>query len=373
MAMSGPITELWETMGAEESFLGAPVSELDPTPDGIGKFQHYENNGAIYWTEALGAHEVHGAIYSLWASQGYERSSLGYPTSHEYAKHGSGSGRGIRISRFERGHIVWEAASGKAEAHSEPAPPLPEINVVPIYWGQAWQPGAAGSVGNWIDCQAAIERLANGVYLSWIEQYGIGGGVIGGPHRIESPAEAPEPHKNSQVAAQVAAEIKAGRLPVPNDFAADELPLYMVLLPSGRHFVGEDGKPLGNPGWHVGFDYAGESHEAQFAWIGQGDTLDVTTSLFSHELVESFTEEEIADNELAPGKFWDRLGGIWVESYYSHFHRAWVIPALLNSRQRALQAERNAPVGPGEQARLAERDKRTTPVSSASTTGPITH
>ena len=254
---------------------------------------------------------------------------------------------------------------------------MPEIHVVPIYWGQAWQPGAPGSVGNWIDCQAAIERLVNGVYLSWIEQYGIGGGVIGGPHRIESPAEPPEPHKNSQVSAQVVAEIKAGRLPEPNEFAADELPLYMVMLPSGLHFVGEDGKALTNPGWHVGFDYEGQTHAAQFSWIGQGDTLDVTTSLFSHELVESFTEEEIADEELAPGtgKFADRLDGLWVQSYYSHFHRAWVIPTFLNSRQRALQAERRAPLGPGaqEQARLAGKDKRTTPVSSASQKGPITH
>lgn len=371
--MSEPITDLWESMGAEHSFLGAPTSDVDPTPDGIGKFQHYANDGAIYWTQALGAHEVHGAIYSLWASQGYERGSLGYPSSHEYAKHGSN--RNTRISRFEHGHVVWEASSGQAQAHSEPAPPLPQIHVVPIYWGQAWQPGATGSAGNWIDCQAAIERLVNGVYLSWIEQYGIGAGLIGGPHRIENPPEPPEPHKNSQVSAQVVAEIKARRVLAPNDFPADELPLYMVLLPAGLHFVGEDGKAMGNPGWHVGFDYEGQAHEAQFAWIGQGETLDVTTSLFSHELVESFTEEEIADDDLAPGKFSDHLDGLWVQSYYSHFHGAWVIPTLMNSRQRAIQAERNVPVGRGEQelTRLAGKDKRTTPVSSASQTGPTTH
>jgi Zn-dependent metalloprotease len=96
----GLIRAKWASLGWECSFLGFPLTDETTTPDGIGRFNHFQG-GSIYWTPATGAHEVHGAIRDKWASLGWERSRLGYPTSDEQP---FGSGR---ISYFQGGYIFW--------------------------------------------------------------------------------------------------------------------------------------------------------------------------------------------------------------------------------------------------------------------------
>jgi uncharacterized protein with LGFP repeats len=59
--------------------LGSPTGPELTTPDGIGRFRHYQG-GSIYFTQETGAHEIHGAIENKWAELGFERSVLGYPT-----------------------------------------------------------------------------------------------------------------------------------------------------------------------------------------------------------------------------------------------------------------------------------------------------
>jgi hypothetical protein len=39
--------------------LGSPTTSELPTPDGIGRFPHYQR-GSIYFTPSTGAHEIHG-------------------------------------------------------------------------------------------------------------------------------------------------------------------------------------------------------------------------------------------------------------------------------------------------------------------------
>ena len=85
-------------------YSGAPITEERGTPDGIGRFSVFEQ-GSIYWTPALGAHEVHGRIREAWAAAGWETGRLGYPISDEYA---DGDGR---RSDFEHGYIHWSAAT----------------------------------------------------------------------------------------------------------------------------------------------------------------------------------------------------------------------------------------------------------------------
>lgn len=99
-AVHGAIRSKWASLGWECSFLGFPLTDESTTPDGIGRYNHFQG-GSIYWTPATGAHEVHGAIRNKWASLGWERSALGYPTSDELAL---GSGR---ISYFQHGYIYW--------------------------------------------------------------------------------------------------------------------------------------------------------------------------------------------------------------------------------------------------------------------------
>jgi hypothetical protein len=79
----GAILATSQELGAESSFLGYPVIDESGTPDGIGRFNHFQA-GSIYWTPATGAHEVHGLIRDYWSAHGWERNAaLGYPISDE--------------------------------------------------------------------------------------------------------------------------------------------------------------------------------------------------------------------------------------------------------------------------------------------------
>jgi hypothetical protein len=108
--VQGAIRDKWSSLGWETSFLGYPTSDEHPTPDGVGRFNHFQG-GSIYWTPSTGAHEVHGAIQDKWAALGWERSFLGYPTSDEAAVTLPGIGE-ARVSTFERGSIIWTANLG---------------------------------------------------------------------------------------------------------------------------------------------------------------------------------------------------------------------------------------------------------------------
>ena len=79
----GAIRARYLALGAEASVLGYPVTDETGTPDGIGRFNHFQA-GSIYWTPSTGAHEVHGLIRALWSAAGWERDpSLGYPITDE--------------------------------------------------------------------------------------------------------------------------------------------------------------------------------------------------------------------------------------------------------------------------------------------------
>jgi uncharacterized protein with LGFP repeats len=93
--------------------LGYPLTDDTATPDGQGRYVHLEH-GSIYWSPHTGAHEVHGVIRDKWASMGWERSALGYPTSDERQD-------GVyRRSNFQRGYIRWSAEKGAVVTKSTP-------------------------------------------------------------------------------------------------------------------------------------------------------------------------------------------------------------------------------------------------------------
>jgi uncharacterized protein with LGFP repeats len=85
--------------------VGYPVTDEMATPDGVGRFNHFSRDGSIYWSPSTGAWSVHGAIQNQWASLGWERSALGYPTSDEYAITGG------RRNNFVSGTITWKATT----------------------------------------------------------------------------------------------------------------------------------------------------------------------------------------------------------------------------------------------------------------------
>lgn len=102
----GEIRAKWAAMGWENSLLGFPTTDEMVTPDGRGRYNHFQG-GSIYWTPEHGAFEIHGAIEAKWASLGWERSFLGYPISDELS-----GAKGIRYSNFERGQIGWSQERG---------------------------------------------------------------------------------------------------------------------------------------------------------------------------------------------------------------------------------------------------------------------
>ncbi|ATB34135.1 hypothetical protein MEBOL_007636 [Melittangium boletus DSM 14713] len=105
----GLIRAKWESLGWETSVLGYPTTNEMTTPDGVGRYNHFKKGttlGSIYWTPATGAHEVHGRIREKWESLGWERGSLGYPVSDEYAVSEG------RESEFQKGFLTFNAATG---------------------------------------------------------------------------------------------------------------------------------------------------------------------------------------------------------------------------------------------------------------------
>lgn len=116
----GGIRAKWASLGWEQGLLGFPLTDETGTPDGIGRFNHFEG-GSIYWSPATGAWEIHGAIRDHYAALGWERSFLGYPVSDEHD-----GPNGSRVSDFQNGQIAWSAAVGAGVSAT------------------AFQPGAAG-------------------------------------------------------------------------------------------------------------------------------------------------------------------------------------------------------------------------------------
>jgi hypothetical protein len=76
----GDIRVLYAALGWERSYLGYPVTDESSTPDGIGRFNHFEG-GAIYWAPQTHAHAVKRYIRDRWAELHYTNGYLGYPIS----------------------------------------------------------------------------------------------------------------------------------------------------------------------------------------------------------------------------------------------------------------------------------------------------
>ena len=107
-SVHGLIRDKWASLGWERcTFLGYPITDETGCPDGVGRFNHFQN-GSIYWAPQTGAFSVHGFIRDKWASLGWEKSSLGYPTSDEQDMPGGGG----RMNQFQYGRIYWQQSKG---------------------------------------------------------------------------------------------------------------------------------------------------------------------------------------------------------------------------------------------------------------------
>lgn len=98
-ALWGDIFAKWDQYGRDNGTLGFPVTSQSSTLDTKGQFVNFVN-GAVYWSEATGAHEVEGVIYGRWDQLKRENGRLGYPISDEHDMNG------LRVSDFAHGSLT---------------------------------------------------------------------------------------------------------------------------------------------------------------------------------------------------------------------------------------------------------------------------
>src|SRR5205085_6426894 len=102
--------------GRENRGVGNSVTDETGTPDGIGRYNHFQKvgqgapDGSIYYSPNSGTWEVHGPIRTFWANQGWETGALGYPTSDQFALN-DGTGR-VR-NNFQHGTITYNPSNGQ--------------------------------------------------------------------------------------------------------------------------------------------------------------------------------------------------------------------------------------------------------------------
>ncbi|WP_432562659.1 LGFP repeat-containing protein [Kineococcus sp. SYSU DK003] len=135
-AVLGAIRETWRALGWEAGPLGYPVTDELATPDGRGRFNHFtgpqgEESASVYWTEQTGAHAVLGQIRDTWRATGWEAGPLGYPVTSELrTPDGVGS-----YNHFEHGSVYLSPRTGACAV-------LGAIRGVWSAWG--WEAGPLG-------------------------------------------------------------------------------------------------------------------------------------------------------------------------------------------------------------------------------------
>ena len=100
----GRIGKLFAALGGADGVLGKALSGVQKYNDvSYAKF----DGGAIYDSDATGAHAVLGRIGDAWAAQGFEQGPLGLPTEEEVD-----GGDGTVSQQFENGRVVYDLYSG---------------------------------------------------------------------------------------------------------------------------------------------------------------------------------------------------------------------------------------------------------------------
>ncbi|HSP38906.1 MAG TPA: N-acetylmuramoyl-L-alanine amidase [Frankiaceae bacterium] len=116
----GVVLDRWRALGFEAGVLGYPTTDPAPTADTVGVYQHFQN-GSVFWSPATGPHEVRGAIRDRYSAQSWERGALGYPTSDERTV-----ALGVVQTDFQHGSISWNLMTGGTTVTPTPVPtPLP--------------------------------------------------------------------------------------------------------------------------------------------------------------------------------------------------------------------------------------------------------
>ncbi|QGU05717.1 alpha/beta hydrolase-fold protein [Corynebacterium comes] len=164
-ALVGAINARYHHLGGPASWLGFPTTGERVTPDGAGRYVHFEN-GSIYWTARTGAQEIPGPIFEEWGSLGWERSDLGYPVAPPTDANGG------QAQQFQNGWIIQDKAG---QTHS-------------VKGAIAAKYGEMGTANSALGFPTSDERLIRGGAFQEFENGNIYWSAATGAHFIKKGA-----------------------------------------------------------------------------------------------------------------------------------------------------------------------------------------
>jgi uncharacterized protein with LGFP repeats len=103
----GPIWQKWAGLGGIDSDLGAPLTGVQTTANGLGTYVDFEG-GSIFCTDANGADVLRGAVNDKYHLMGAEVSYLGFPLTDTVATR---DGSGL-WAQFDSGYIFSSPGAG---------------------------------------------------------------------------------------------------------------------------------------------------------------------------------------------------------------------------------------------------------------------
>ena len=122
----GAIRERWLAMGREQSSIGYPLTDETPTPEGVGRFNHFQR-GSIYWHLSTGAHDVQDRIRERWAELRWEQGFLGFPVDNYHLE--TRGRTALAVNRFQGGRIEHDTAVDALYVYRCPTPASPNFRV----------------------------------------------------------------------------------------------------------------------------------------------------------------------------------------------------------------------------------------------------
>lgn len=103
----GAIDTKWKSTQSERGSLGYPTSNERRMTKTSGAYQYFQG-GMIIWSQATGAKHSSGAILGRWKSNGWESTTLRYPTNDEKCTLKNGG----CYQSFQGGSIHWSPNTG---------------------------------------------------------------------------------------------------------------------------------------------------------------------------------------------------------------------------------------------------------------------
>ncbi|MDN4611059.1 hypothetical protein [Arthrobacter burdickii] len=106
-ATRGVINSAWGKTRWEAGTLGYPTSNQACGLVNGGCYQNFQG-GQIHWSPTTGAHPTSGAIGAAWRATGWEKGTLGYPTTNETCS----TTTKTCTQKFQKGQLTWTPTRG---------------------------------------------------------------------------------------------------------------------------------------------------------------------------------------------------------------------------------------------------------------------